>query len=73
MATLPEGAERSMADPYAQKSKAWIGWVILVVVLAGLGAAWRFGLLTKDMLLGVAKAPAASASAAPSATPPPPK
>jgi len=73
VATLPEGAERSMADPYAQKSKAWIGWVILVVVLAGLGAAWRFGLLTKDMLLGVAKAPAASASAAPSATPPPPK
>ena len=68
VATLPEGAERSLDDPFAQKSKAWIFWLVLAVVLGGLVAGWRLGFLTKEMLLGVSKAPASSSSA-PSAAP----
>ncbi len=33
VAKLPEGSERSNADPYAEKSHAWIGYLALVVAL----------------------------------------
>lgn len=47
MAQLPDHAERSFSDPYAQKRRPW-GWygVLLAIVLVLL-ALWRWGLLAK--------------------------
>jgi hypothetical protein len=42
LATLPEGASRSLRDPFAEKKRPW-GFYIFVLVLLALGAAWFFG------------------------------
>ena len=42
LATLPEGASRSLRDPFAEKKRPW-GFYIFVLVLLGLGAVWFFG------------------------------
>jgi hypothetical protein len=42
LATLPEGASRSLRDPFAEKKRPW-GFYIFLLVLLGLGAAWFFG------------------------------
>ncbi|PKU26295.1 hypothetical protein [Telmatospirillum siberiense] len=44
MARLPEGAERSLADPYAEKRRPWGLYITLLGVLLAALAAWRFGL-----------------------------
>lgn len=43
LAQLPSGAERSLSDPYAEKSHAWLWWGALAVLLGALGWAWRQG------------------------------
>ena len=65
VARLPEGAERSLDDPYAQGSKAWLFWLVLAVALGGLVAAWRLGWVTKEMVLGAGKAPSSASPSPP--------
>ena len=44
LAHLPEGSDRSLRDPYAQKRTVWPWLLLVVVVLAGLGwFAWDRG------------------------------
>ena len=33
LAKLPEGAERALTDPYAEKKRAWIGYAIVAIVI----------------------------------------
>lgn len=35
LAMLPEGAERSLSDPYAHKKHRWVWWLLLIVIVAG--------------------------------------
>jgi hypothetical protein len=42
LATLPEGASRSLRDPFAEKKRPW-GFYLFLLVLLALGAAWFFG------------------------------
>ena len=41
---LPEGAKRSLDDPFAEKRTPWRRWVVLAVIL-GLGGLWYLGKL----------------------------
>jgi MFS family permease len=45
MAALPKGAERTMVDPFADKTPPWKRWVFLLVLLTALGFAWNKGYL----------------------------
>jgi len=47
-AQLPENAERSLSDPYAEKKRRW-PWYLAALVIAALiaAAAWKFGLFAK--------------------------
>jgi len=45
VAALPAGSQRSLQDPYADKSSPWPWWGLLAVLLAGLYWAWRQGWL----------------------------
>lgn len=40
LAHLPQGAERSLADPYAGKKHGWVGWLLVIAVIAA--AAWGY-------------------------------
>ena len=40
VAQLPKGANRSLADPYAEKKTVWPYWVLLLAIL--IGAAWYY-------------------------------
>jgi len=51
VARLPDGAERSLADPYAEKRTPWRRYVIILALLMVAIAAWRFGLIAR--LVGV--------------------
>jgi len=42
LAVLPEGANRSLTDPYEQKGKPW-GLYVAIVVILGAGLAWYLG------------------------------
>jgi len=44
-AQLPEHAERSLTDPYAEKKRPWGWYLVAVVLIAAVAALWRFGLL----------------------------
>lgn len=44
VAVLPEGASRSLRDPFAEKQRPW-GFYAFVLVLAALGLAWVVGKL----------------------------
>jgi hypothetical protein len=44
LAKLPANAERSLQDPYAQPSKPW-GWYVLLLAAAGAFLAWYLGWL----------------------------
>ncbi|HEX7699415.1 MAG TPA: hypothetical protein VF403_01755, partial [Kofleriaceae bacterium] len=46
LAKLPEGSQRSLDDPFADKKTPWKRWVVLVVVLV-LAGAWYVGKLDK--------------------------
>jgi hypothetical protein len=43
VATLPEGATRSLEDPFAEKKKPWKAWLFLAVVVVVLLVLWRQG------------------------------
>lgn len=45
VARLPEGAERALTDPYAEKPTPWGLYVGIVVVIAAVAVLWRFGFL----------------------------
>ena len=45
VAALPRGAERSLADPYADRASPWPWWGLLAVLLAALYWAWQQGWL----------------------------
>ena len=47
LARLPEHAERSLSDPYADKRRPWPLYAGLAIVLAALVAAWRLGLFNR--------------------------
>lgn len=44
---LPKGAQRSLADPYAEKKSVWPVVVILLLLLGGLGWVWYTGFLSR--------------------------
>ena len=46
LARLPEGAGRSLSDPYAEKTTPWRSYAVLAGVAALLAAALHFGWLT---------------------------
>lgn len=45
IATLPEGAERAMVDPYADKNNRG-AWIVATGVALGLALAWKAGLIS---------------------------
>jgi hypothetical protein len=47
LARLPDGAQRSMKDPYAQKEPPWRSVVFGVAVVAALALAWKLGWIAK--------------------------
>ena len=47
LATLPKGAERTLADPFAEKKTPWKRWVFLLVLLTALAFAWNQGYLAE--------------------------
>ena len=47
LARLPDHAERSLADPYADKRRPWPLYIGIALALAALLAAWRFGLFNR--------------------------
>lgn len=51
LAKLPEGAQRSLKDPYAQKEPPWRSAVFAGVVLAALALAWKLGWIAKLVAL----------------------
>jgi hypothetical protein len=44
VAELPEGASRSLKDPYAEKKRPWKTWIFLLAVLIVLVLLWRQGM-----------------------------
>jgi hypothetical protein len=40
IAQLPKGADRSLADPYAEKSTVWPYWLLAIIIVAAV--AWYF-------------------------------
>jgi hypothetical protein len=44
-ARLPENAERSLADPFAEKKSPWKLYILLLIALCALVYAWRTGML----------------------------
>jgi hypothetical protein len=45
LAVLPANAERSLTDPYAEKKKPWVPYVIALVTLAVIAGLWKAGLI----------------------------
>jgi hypothetical protein len=46
LARLPEKAERSLTDPFAEKPTHWGGWGLAVAAVVLCGVLWHFGWLT---------------------------
>jgi hypothetical protein len=46
-ARLPENAERSLADPFAEKRSPWELYLVLAALLAAALALWRYGYLAR--------------------------
>ncbi|MFN3985581.1 MAG: hypothetical protein ACK4KV_08825 [Rhodocyclaceae bacterium] len=68
VAALPEGAARTLADPYAEKRTPWKRYVVLVVLLVVAYLLWQGGVFQPSGG-GEAPVPAPSAAEAPPATP----
>jgi hypothetical protein len=47
LARLPEHADRSLIDPYADKRRPWALYAGIALALAALAAAWRLGLFNR--------------------------
>jgi hypothetical protein len=43
VAELPQGAQRSVRDPFAEKKAPWKRWAILLALFVALGMAWDKG------------------------------
>jgi hypothetical protein len=43
LARLPERAERSLSDPYAEKRRPWALYIAIAVIAAALAGAWQLG------------------------------
>jgi hypothetical protein len=63
LAILPEGAERSLTDPYAERRRPWRFYLVLIVLLAALAALWHRGYL--DRWLAALQPPPAKEAPAP--------
>jgi hypothetical protein len=74
VAELPENAERSLADPFAEERTHWVRWAVLATILVAFGIAWELGYAKAwvHALMVRPPAPTASASASSSAAPPAP-
>lgn len=72
VARLPEGAERSMVDPYAEKKPVW-PWIAGIVLLAIIGwYAWeKYQLMNPPVVEKAAEAPAAAPAPEPAVAPAP--
>ena len=72
LAKLPEGAERSLTDPYAEKKPVW-PWIVAVALVAILGwYAWqKYQLMNPPAPAASTPAATAPATSAPAATPKP--
>ena len=58
IAELPEGASRSLADPFEEKQRPWKFYLFLLVLLAVFGALWQQGYI--DQWLGKQQPPAST-------------
>jgi len=47
VARLPEGAERPLADPFADKKSPWGMYLLVVILIAAFILFWKFGYLSK--------------------------
>ncbi|MBK8258612.1 MAG: hypothetical protein IPK82_38875 [Polyangiaceae bacterium] len=72
LAALPEGAERTLNDPFEEKKNPWLFYTIVVLLIAGIGYAWYTGKAQEWLADMKEPPPAASASASASAAPAPP-
>jgi hypothetical protein len=43
LASLPEGAHRSLADPFAEKKSLWPFYVIIALGACSVGVLWYYG------------------------------
>ncbi|MBL8714626.1 MAG: hypothetical protein JNL79_01450 [Myxococcales bacterium] len=46
-AELPEGAERSLDDPFEEKKQPWVFYFFVLCVVAGIVASWKLGYLVR--------------------------
>lgn len=69
IAALPEGAQRSLNDPFEEKKRPWVFYVVLVLLLGAGVYFWRTGHLKTWMNDLTAPPPAASGAASASAAP----
>ncbi|MGE4442657.1 MAG: hypothetical protein AB7D27_14380 [Desulfomicrobium sp.] len=47
LAELPQGAKRSMVDPFAEKKTPWKRWAVLLVLFMALAMAWDKGYIQR--------------------------
>jgi hypothetical protein len=47
LAELPQGAKRSLVDPFAEKKAPWKRWAVLLALFVALGMAWDKGYIQK--------------------------
>ncbi len=50
MAVLPPGAQRSLADPYAEKKSPWKSYAFLLVLLGSIAYLWHSGYLQQGTI-----------------------
>jgi len=50
MATLPPGAQRSTADPYAEEKSPWKSYLFILLLLGGLGYLWHTGYINEGTI-----------------------
>jgi hypothetical protein len=51
VARLPEGAERPLSDPFADKKRPWGFYLLIVVLITAFILLWKFGYLCKWLRL----------------------
>lgn len=64
VAEIPAGAERNLSDPYADKNRSWVIYLLLLVLIAG-GAAWYLGYLDAWLPTDLMRTPPAVEAPAP--------
>ncbi len=51
LASLPEGANRSLFDPFAEKKTVWPYYVLILAAILALAALWYFGFFGHDRVV----------------------